>query len=59
MGRTGNPGEIKPLYRSGFHGTMYRVLCTKVRTNYNSCTARSTENICSSSGGAEEKGKTG
>jgi len=26
---------------------------------YSSCTGRSSENICSSSGGAQEKGKTG
>ncbi len=33
--------------------------CTRVETNYSSCTVRSSENICSSSGGAHEKGKTG
>jgi hypothetical protein len=31
----------------------------KVRGNYSNCTCRSSEKICSSSGGAEEKGKTG
>ncbi len=31
----------------------------KVQTNYSSCTSRSSENICSRSGGAQEKGKTG
>jgi hypothetical protein len=31
----------------------------KVRGNYSSCTCRSSENICSSSGGSHEKGKTG
>ncbi len=31
----------------------------KVRDNYSSCTCSSSENICNSSGGAEEKGKTG
>ncbi len=31
----------------------------KVRVNYSSCTCRSSENICSSSGGAQEKGKRG
>jgi hypothetical protein len=30
----------------------------KVRGNYSSCTGRSSENICNSSGGAQEKGKT-
>jgi hypothetical protein len=30
----------------------------KVGGNYSSCTGRSSENICSSSGGAQEKGKT-
>jgi hypothetical protein len=29
----------------------------KDRGNYSSCTCRSSENICSSSGGAQEKGK--
>jgi hypothetical protein len=29
----------------------------KVRGNYSSCTCSSSENICSSSGGAQEKGK--
>jgi hypothetical protein len=32
--------------------------CTRFQTNYSSCTVRSSENICSSSGGAQEKGKT-
>jgi hypothetical protein len=31
----------------------------KVRGNYNSCTGRSSENICGSSGGAQEKGNRG
>jgi hypothetical protein len=31
----------------------------KVRINYSSCTCRSSENICKSSGGAQEKGKLG
>jgi len=31
----------------------------KVRSNYSSYTCRSSEKICSSSGGAQEKGKTG
>ncbi len=30
----------------------------KVRGNYSSCTCRSSENICSNSGVAQEKGKT-
>jgi hypothetical protein len=29
----------------------------KVRGNYSSCTGRSSENICGSSGGGQEKGK--
>jgi len=29
----------------------------KVRGNYSSCTCRSSENICSNSGSAQEKGK--
>jgi hypothetical protein len=31
----------------------------RFESNYSSCTGRSSENICSCSGGAEEKGKTG
>jgi len=31
----------------------------KVRGHYSSCTCRSSENICSSSGGAHENGNTG
>jgi hypothetical protein len=31
----------------------------KVRGKYSSCTCRSSENICSSNGGAQEKGKRG
>ncbi len=31
----------------------------KVRSNYSSCTCRNSENICSSSGGAQEKRKEG
>jgi hypothetical protein len=31
----------------------------RFETNYSNCTVRSSENICSSSGGAQEKGKTG
>jgi hypothetical protein len=31
----------------------------RVRGNYSSCTCSSSENICSSSGGAQEKGKRG
>ncbi len=35
------------------------IQCTRFETNYSSCTVRSSENICSSSGGAQENGKTG
>jgi hypothetical protein len=31
---------------------------TRFETNYSSCTVRSSQNICSSGGGAQEKGKT-
>jgi len=31
-------------------------LMPKVRGNYNSCTGKSSENICSSTGGAQERG---
>ncbi len=33
------------------------ISCTRFETNYSSCTSKSNENICSSSGGAQEKGK--
>jgi hypothetical protein len=33
------------------------ISCTRFETNYSSCTRRSSENICSSSVGAQEKGK--
>jgi hypothetical protein len=32
---------------------------TRFESNYSSCTGRSSENICSRSGGDHEKGKTG
>jgi hypothetical protein len=32
---------------------------TWFESNYSSCIGRSSENICSNSGGAQEKGKTG
>ncbi len=32
---------------------------TKFETDYSSCTVRMSENLCSSNGGAQEKGKTG
>jgi len=34
------------------------ISCTRFETNYSRCTGKSSENICSSSGGAYEKGKT-
>ncbi len=35
------------------------IQCTRFETNYNSRTGKSSENICTSSGGAQEKEKTG
>jgi hypothetical protein len=35
------------------------MLKLSIRGNYSSCTCRSSENICSNSGGAQEKEKTG
>jgi hypothetical protein len=40
-------------WNSAFHAQGLKV------ANYNSCTGRSSENICSINGGAQEKGKTG
>ncbi len=34
-------------------------IITRFESNYSSCTSRSSENTCISSGGAQEKGKTG
>jgi hypothetical protein len=34
-------------------------LSTRFESNCGSCTGKSSENKCSSSGGAQEKGKTG
>ncbi len=34
-------------------------LSTRCESNYSSCTGRSSENTCSSSGGAQEKGNRG
>ncbi len=35
------------------------IYCTRFETNYSSCTSKRSENICSSSGGAQENGKIG
>jgi hypothetical protein len=35
------------------------IQCTRIERNYNSRAGRSSENLCSSSGGAQEKRKTG
>ncbi len=35
------------------------IQCTMFETNYSSCTRKSNENIGTSSGGAQERGKTG
>jgi hypothetical protein len=67
MGRTGSrkniyilkPRRDKTPYPVKFSWYNVQGLMHKVRTNYSSCTARSSENICSSSRGAQEKGKTG
>jgi hypothetical protein len=56
-----------PRDKTPYSGQVLKIECTrfnaqslnKVRTNYSSCTARSSENTCSNSGGAQEKGKTG
>ncbi len=49
----------RPLTRVRFSRYSVQGLMHKVRTNYDSCTGRSSENICVSSGGAQENGKTG
>ncbi len=45
--------------KSPYEMLQLNIECTRLETNYSSCTVRSTEDICSSSGGAHEKGKTG
>jgi hypothetical protein len=48
------------FYAGGWYEMMkLSILCTRFETNYSSCTVRSSENICNSSGGAQAKGKTG
>jgi hypothetical protein len=40
-------------------GAVKYIRSTRFESNYRNCTGRNRENICSSSGGAQEKGKTG
>ncbi len=54
-----NPSEKKLPTWVKFSGYNVQVLMRKVWTNYNSYIVKSSENICSSSGGALKKGKTG
>jgi hypothetical protein len=53
-----------PQSNENFIKSQYEILkliieCTRFKTNYSSCIGRSSENICSSIGGAQEKGKRG
>ncbi len=49
-----------PLYKWYLHSKEFLLnLRQKFESNYSSCTRGSNENMCSSSGGAEEKGKRG
>jgi hypothetical protein len=47
--------KSKEVIKSGYAGTQQ--LMHRVRGNYSSCTCRSSENICSSSGGAQDRMK--
>jgi hypothetical protein len=47
------------LNKSQYEMLKLSIQCTRFETNYSSCTHKSSENICSSTGGAQEKGKTG
>jgi hypothetical protein len=47
------------FYKSGYENDETQHLMHKVQDNYSSCTSRSCENICSSSGRAFEKGNWG
>jgi hypothetical protein len=54
-----NPSEKKLPTWVKFSGYNVQVLMHKVWTNYNSYIVKSSENICSSSGGALKKRKIG
>jgi len=47
--------NLRRFNKSQYEMLILRVQCTRFETNYNSCIVRSSENICSSSGGAQEQ----
>jgi len=53
-----NPYGKKYIWSFLVYYIIIIIWCTRFETNYNSCTGKSNENICSSSGGAQEKGRT-
>jgi hypothetical protein len=58
-----SPLSLVSAKQGNFIKSQYEMLklsiyCTRFQTNYSSCTGRSSENICRSSGGAQEKEKT-
>jgi len=46
------------MVKSQYEMLNLNIKCTRFESNYSSCTGRSSENISSSSGGAQEKEKT-
>jgi hypothetical protein len=59
-----SPPSVVSPNKGNFIKSQYEMLnlsiqCTRFESNYNNCTGTISENICSSSGGAQEKGKTG
>ncbi len=52
---------MKFLFKSGYENAKFQhfISCTRFETNYNTCTRKSSENICSSRGGTPEKERGG
>jgi hypothetical protein len=51
--------KYRHLIKSQYEMLKLSIYCTRFETNYNSCTDRNSEKIGSSSGGAQDNGKTG
>jgi hypothetical protein len=51
------PQSNEILFKSQYEMLKLSIECTRFESNYNSCTGRSSENICNTSGGAQEKRK--
>ncbi len=51
--------ELGNFIQSQYGMLKLSIYCTRFKTNFNSGTCRRSENICTSGGGAQAKGKTG